>query len=113
MRLLAALADKQDRVESLLPTWTGHCRRRNGRPHARCRRSLVCGLFSDRIRVAELRLGRVGWDPRVVSQSGAVSEAGRIGPETFGLRLSLLWCRAVAAFIGSAEDMRPKPPRVR
>ena len=114
MRLLEALGDKQDQIEisladggwSLLAT-----ARHDPVPDADEVWSAICSATE--IRVAELRLGQVGWDPRVVSQAAAVSEAERIGPETFGLRLSRLWCRAVAALSGAPPTVRPKPDRVR
>ncbi len=56
----------------------------------------VCSATA--FQVAELRLGGLGWDPRVLGRSAVVNEVERIGPETFRLRLSRRWQQVVAAF---------------
>jgi hypothetical protein len=50
------------------------------------------------IQIAELRLGRQGWDPRFVRQSAAVTELEQNGPGTFRVRISPLLPRVISAF---------------
>ena len=50
------------------------------------------------LQIVELRLGRLGWDPRVIRQSAAARGVERIGPEVFELELSTLWRRAMDTF---------------
>jgi hypothetical protein len=108
MRLLAALGDRQGCVEftvadldwSLSPAATD-----DATPNVAEVWAAACATTA--LQVAELRLGSLGWDPRVVRQATAVSEVERIGPETFGLQVSPIWSRAVAALSGAAPQTVP------
>jgi len=56
------------------------------------------------LRIAYLSLAPLGWHPRIIQQSSAVTEAFRVSADSFDLQISDLWCEAVAAF---ADTWRP------
>jgi hypothetical protein len=102
MRLLAALGDRQGCVEftvadldwSLSPAATD-----DATPNVAEVWAAACATTA--LQVAELRLGQLGFDPRVVRQSVAVTQAFRVSADSFELQISDLWSAAVAAFADS------------
>jgi hypothetical protein len=59
------------------------------------------------LKIAHLSLAPLGWHPRIIRQSSAVSEVERIGPETFRLHFAPLWCQAIAGLSGAAPRTVP------
>ena len=99
MRLLAALGDRQGCVEFTVADldWSlSPAAMDDATPDVDEVWAAVCATTA--LQVAELRLGQLGWDPRLVRQSVAVSEASRITPDSFELQISDLWCETIAAF---------------
>ena len=56
------------------------------------------------LKIAHLSLAPLGWQPCIIQQTNAVTEAFRVSADSFELQISDLWCEAVAAF---ADTWRP------
>jgi hypothetical protein len=50
------------------------------------------------LRIARLSLAPLGWQPRIIQQTSAVTETNRVSADSFRLQMSVLWSEMITAF---------------
>jgi hypothetical protein len=58
--------------------------------------------------IAQLRLGRLGWNPRILRQAAAVADVEQVGAEAFRVRVAPLFHEVVAAFVKAVNPQQAK-----